>query len=88
MRPEIKQLHALLAGGAELSAPELAKRMKCSLPTVYRRLYELAREALVVRVRERIPKPGPTPSRYRLARPAADLHVRGVAVDNGMVYGP
>lgn len=50
------------------SAPELAERLKVSLPTAYRRLRELAGRTLVVEVREQVSKPGPTPARFQLAR--------------------
>ena len=75
MKPELKELQALLAKH-ELSAPELAVRLKCSLPTVYRRLLALTKlGAVIIEVRERRNRPGPTPSRFRLTRAASQLRV-------------
>lgn len=68
MKPELEQLRALLEK-EELYATEIAKRMKCSMPAVYRRLHALARAgAVIVESREPRTKPGPTPTRYRLAK--------------------
>lgn len=69
MRAELKQLQRLLAQ-REWSAAELAQQIGCSLPTVYRRLEELAE--FVVVVKRRVPRcaPGPVPKRYCLARAA------------------
>lgn len=81
MKPELEQLMRFLEK-EELSAPQLAKKMRCALPTVYRRLYALAREGvLVVQVHERRSAPGPTPARFRLARTSS-------VVDSDMALRP
>lgn len=75
MRPELRELQTLLAKH-ELSAPELAERLKCSLPTVYRRLLALSKlGAVITEVRERRSRPGPTPSRFRLTRAVSQVQV-------------
>lgn len=70
LKPELVELLALLKeANTAVSAKELAEEMHCSLPTVYSRLYALARAGVVI-VESRYPHsvPGPTPVRYRLAQ--------------------
>jgi DNA-directed RNA polymerase specialized sigma24 family protein len=53
----------------DLSAQELAQRIHCSLPSVYRRIDRL-RElgAEIKETKEPRKKTGPTPTKYRLVR--------------------
>lgn len=75
LKAELKELQTLLAK-YELSAPELAERLRCSLPTVYRRLLALSKlGAIITEVRERRSKPGPTPSRFRLTRAVSQAEI-------------
>lgn len=70
MKTELKQLRRLLAQ-RDWSATELARHLGCSLPTVYRRLEELAEFVVVVKLRTpRRHVRGPTPKRYCLPRAA------------------
>lgn len=66
---ELSQLRVLLQSEVPMSAKELARLMSCSMPTVYARLNALARAGVVIiEVREPCSTPGPTPTRYKLAR--------------------
>lgn len=69
MKVELKHLRRLLAQ-RDWSAAELAKSLHCSLPTVYRRLEELAEFMVVIKKRAPRASPGPTPRRYYVSRGA------------------
>jgi predicted transcriptional regulator len=75
MKTELKELQTLLAK-RELTAPEIAAELKCSLPTVYRRMKALAdMGAAIVEVKEPHSRPGPTPARFRLGRAAGVVRI-------------
>ena len=70
MSPRLLALQRLLSPTVARSAAELARKAKCSLPAVYRRLNSLALAgAIIVEVRTPRHKPGPTPRKFRLAKP-------------------
>lgn len=50
-------------------APQLARTLKCSLPTIYRRIEALVKEgAVIAEVKERREKTGPTPRKFVLMK--------------------
>lgn len=72
MKPNLSGVQRVLVnfmGRRELSAQEIARLAKCSLPSVYRRIERL-RElgAEIEEKREPRKKTGPTPTMYRLVR--------------------
>ncbi len=53
----------------DLSAGEIARKARCSLAAVYRRIDKLRELGASIReTREPRKKPGPTPTKYRLMR--------------------
>lgn len=67
MKTEFAKLQTLLE--TEISAKEIARRLKVSIPTAYRRVRKLMEAGAQIKVRYRPHnKRGPTPTTYHLVK--------------------
>lgn len=72
MNSDLEKLQHALLKHKTVSAVELAKITKCSIPTVYRRILALQDAGAIIAVsREARKKTGPTPKKFTLVAVAS-----------------